>query len=99
MVSHARNPTRPREKHPLHARSRGLIDQLADGHTPDLRRLARYGLNNDLTHSKCPGLDAREPYDRPHKVSRPSDTVHFLTMTEGNDGSDFALSDHVHAES
>lgn len=79
-----------------------LIDQLTAGTTPDLRQLARwtsYGLNNYVTRSKGPGLEPHEPYDRLHKVARPADTVHFLMMTEGDDGSDFALSDHVHAES
>ena len=79
-----------------------LIDQFTSGQTPDIRRLTRwtsYGLNNYVTRSRGPGFDlSREPYDRLSKVARPTDTVHFLLMTEGQDGSDFALSDHTHAE-
>jgi prepilin-type N-terminal cleavage/methylation domain-containing protein/prepilin-type processing-associated H-X9-DG protein len=80
-----------------------LLEMLREGQTPDLKDVARwssYGLNNYVTRSKGPGFDRRrEPYDRLSKVPRPHHTVHFLVMTQGWDGSDFARSDHVHAES
>lgn len=78
-----------------------VVQQLDAGRTPDLKRLCRwtsYGLNNYTCRSLSPGFDSREPYDRLGKIERPAATVHFLLMTQGADGSDFALSDHVHAE-
>lgn len=78
-----------------------LVQQLADGLTPDTRKLTRwtsYGLNNYTSRTLNPGFDPREPFDRLGKVPTPSATVHFLMMTQGLDGSDYALSDHVHAE-
>lgn len=80
-----------------------IKDQMDSGLVPDLTRLGRwtsYGLNNYTLRSFGPGLEPdREPFDRMSKIQTPSATVHFLQMTEGHDGSDFALSDHVHAES
>lgn len=78
-----------------------LVEQLEEGSTPDLRKLCRwtsYGLNNYTSRSVNPGLDPQEPFDRLGKIPMPSATVHFLMMTQGLDGSDFAISDHVHAE-
>jgi prepilin-type N-terminal cleavage/methylation domain-containing protein/prepilin-type processing-associated H-X9-DG protein len=78
-----------------------LLQQLEDGLTPDLHKLCRwtsYGLNNYTTRSVNPGFDSQEPFDRLSKIPAPSATVHFLMMTQGLDGSDFALSDHTHTE-
>ncbi len=78
-----------------------LLEQLESGLTPDLHKLCRwtsYGLNNYTTRSVGPGFDSQEPFDRLSKIPAPAATVHFLMMTQGLDGSDFALSDHVHAE-
>lgn len=58
-------------------------------------RRTSYGMNNWLSRSYAPGLLPGEPFDRLHKVPRPSGTVVFLQMAE--EGS-FAVSDHVHAE-
>jgi len=65
-----------------------------------LGRWTSYGLNNYTTRSKQPPEDmlARPSYDRLNFIPRPSSTVHFLMMTKGLDGSQFALSDHTHAE-
>lgn len=65
-------------------------------------RWTSYGLNNYLTRSKqpAPELMKRPRYDRMHLIPQPVQTIHFLMMTRGNeDGSSFALSDHIHAES
>lgn len=79
-----------------------LTDQLDAGQTPNLSRLARwtsYGLNSWLSRTFNPGFfPDREPFDRLAKVPNPSATVQFVMMTFGDDGSDFARSDHVHAE-
>lgn len=102
----------PSDDSPMWAISQGgndpgmtLDDFLAavqDGLSPDTRKLARwtsYGLNNWTARSVNPGLDpAHEPYDRRPKIPFPGSTVHFLMMNEGRTGSDFAKSDHVHAE-
>lgn len=81
---------------------RELMDLLESGAAPDLKNVARwtsYGLNNYVTRSKGPGINPqREPYDRLVKINAPDQTVHFLMMTRGDDGSSFATSDHVHAE-
>lgn len=78
-----------------------VVQQLEQGGSPDLRQLCRwtsYGLNNYTSRTLGPGFDPREPYDRMGKIDSPSATVHFLMMTQGRDGSEYALSDHVHAE-
>ncbi|MCC6679181.1 MAG: prepilin-type N-terminal cleavage/methylation domain-containing protein [Phycisphaerales bacterium] len=78
-----------------------LVEQLEEGLTPDLHKLCRwtsYGLNNYTTRSVNPGFDSQEPFDRLSKIPAPAATVHFLMMTQGLDGSEFALSDHVHVE-
>jgi prepilin-type N-terminal cleavage/methylation domain-containing protein/prepilin-type processing-associated H-X9-DG protein len=79
-----------------------LIDVLESGGTPDVSRISRwtsYGLNDWTTRAFSPGFfRSREPFDRMSKVQTPSATVHFLVMTFGDDGSEFARSDHVHAE-
>jgi prepilin-type N-terminal cleavage/methylation domain-containing protein/prepilin-type processing-associated H-X9-DG protein len=80
-----------------------LIEELEAGRPATLGRLGRwtsYGLNNWTTRSKAPMFDpSKEPYDTLSKIAAPSGTVHFLMMTQGLDGSLFARSDHVHAES
>jgi prepilin-type N-terminal cleavage/methylation domain-containing protein/prepilin-type processing-associated H-X9-DG protein len=80
-----------------------LGDRAAAGAGPKIDAVARwtsYGLNNYTTRQFAPGLDPkREPYDRLSKIPNPGATVHFLMMTRGLDGSKFAVSDHVHAES
>lgn len=66
-----------------------------------IARWTSYGLNNYLTRSKAPPreLMARSGgYTRLADVPRPAATVHFLMMTQGLDGSEYARSDHVHAE-
>lgn len=70
---------------------------------PRDRQIARwtsYGLNNYVTTSKHPPREfmERDRYDDIARIPRPSATVHFLLMTEGHQRSDFARSDHVHAE-
>jgi prepilin-type N-terminal cleavage/methylation domain-containing protein/prepilin-type processing-associated H-X9-DG protein len=65
-------------------------------------RWTSYGLNNYLTRSKAPPrelLTNKAGYSQLKDVPRPAATVHFVMMTQGLDGSPFALSDHVHAES
>jgi prepilin-type N-terminal cleavage/methylation domain-containing protein/prepilin-type processing-associated H-X9-DG protein len=79
-----------------------ILEQVSAGEKPDVSKIARwtsYGLNNWTTRNFNPGQDKNEPFDNLRKIQFPSDTVHFLMMTEGADGSDFAYSDHVHAES
>lgn len=67
-------------------------------------RRTSYGMNNWLSRTYNPEFHPTEPFDRLHKVPRPTATVQFLLMTErGLDQSDarddgFAVSDHVHAE-
>lgn len=79
-----------------------LMAAVRDGLSPDTGKLARwtsYGLNNWLTRSVNPGFDPKkEPYDRRTKVPFPDSTVHFVMMNEGHTGSDYAKSDHIHAE-
>jgi prepilin-type N-terminal cleavage/methylation domain-containing protein/prepilin-type processing-associated H-X9-DG protein len=81
---------------------REIRDAVETGAAPKNSKLARwtsYGLNNYLLRQFNPGFDPlREPYDRFSKIPNPGATVHFLMMTRGLDGSDFATSDHVHAE-
>jgi prepilin-type N-terminal cleavage/methylation domain-containing protein/prepilin-type processing-associated H-X9-DG protein len=81
-----------------------ILEQLQAGETPDVSKIARwtsYGLNNWTTRSVTPGLDRSEPFDNLRKIPFPTETVHFLMMTEGDTGSDpdYAYADHVHAES
>lgn len=71
------------------------------GETTGLGPLARwtsYGLNNYTTRSVSPSPD--QTYDAHRLVQRPYATVHWLMMTFGETDatSDFARTDHVHAE-
>ncbi len=78
-----------------------IIEQIDAGGSPDVSKISRwtsYGINNWTSRTVNPGLDRLEPFDSLRKIQFPSETVHFLLMTEGADGSDFAYSDHVHAE-
>jgi len=72
------------------------VDQGGAGRTQNGQpRRTSYGINNWLSRSFAPGLLPGEPFDRLHKVPRPSGTVIFLQMAE--EGA-YAVSDHVHAE-
>ena len=79
-----------------------ILQQIEAGEEPDVSKIARwtsYGINNWTSRSYSPGMDRAEPFDSLRKIPFPSQTVHFLLMTEGDPPSDFAYSDHVHAES
>ncbi len=79
-------------------------DTASDDPAPDeICRWTSYGLNNFTTRSKAPVYtDPRfgrlRPYDRFSLIQTPHATAHFLYMTEGEDGSEFARADHVHVE-
>lgn len=78
-----------------------ILQQIQDGGNPDVSKVARwtsYGINNWTSRTVNPGLDPSEPFDNLRKIPFPSDAVHFLLMTHGADGSDFAYADHIHAE-
>ncbi|MCG3123569.1 MAG: hypothetical protein GIKADHBN_01990 [Phycisphaerales bacterium] len=79
-----------------------ILEQIRSGGTPDVSKIARwtsYGINNWTSRTLNPGMDRSEPFDRLSKIAFPSQTVHFLMMTEGDGNADYAYSDHVHAES
>jgi prepilin-type N-terminal cleavage/methylation domain-containing protein/prepilin-type processing-associated H-X9-DG protein len=58
-------------------------------------RRTSYGMNNWLSRTYNPGVYPKEPFDRLGKIAAPHATVQFFLMTETTD---FAVSDHVHAE-
>lgn len=85
------------------------MEQLAAGQTvttPQLARWTSYGLNAFTTRFAQPSVQHPEtgrwlgPWDRLSRIPQPEATVHFLQMTEGNNGdpSGYARSDHVHPE-
>ncbi len=82
-----------------------ILEQIQSGGNPDVSKIARwtsYGINNWTSRTINPGVDPREPFDNLRKIPFPSETVHFLMMTQGSGDrpgdSDYAYSDHVHAE-
>ena len=72
----------------------------------DLCRWTSYGLNNFTTRSVDPFIwdpgqgRALGPWDAMRHIPRPSATVHFILMAEGDapGSEEYARSDHVHAE-
>lgn len=86
-----------------------FIELARAGQTPDVADLCRwtsYGLNNFTTRSATPFIwdpakgKALGPWDALRHIRRPSATVHFLLMTNGDrpESEPYARSDHVHAE-